>query len=187
MDSAVVVEQLDGSPTLVCALATPWLFAEENRIEFDQGTDFSRFKTFAWMPDLKPIPPVPNVNREAVDQVIREAIEKRLKSRELREAGSGRADLYVSYYLTIDYDYSRGLFQKDAGGARAGVNQPGPFPQSATSVKLLRRSELRVIFARGDSKKIVWEGSSVQSLENLKDLHKIARKQVSDLLDRFPP
>lgn len=72
--------------------------AQKIEIESDQGTDFSRFKTFA-IRDGRLNSRNPSLNSELVRKRIDADIEKALEAKGLTFVPSGRADLNVRYTL----------------------------------------------------------------------------------------
>ncbi len=78
--------------------ATP---APEVRSDYETATNFSAFKTYAWMPGLEPPPQVVGMDSAWLDARIRRAVEKELSRRGCQLAPAGSADFLVAYHVAL--------------------------------------------------------------------------------------
>ena len=68
--------------------------------DYEQGYDFSRFKTFAWKPNDDNEYGI-SENR-LMDKRIRTAIESALSAKQYTRVDSGEPDFYISYHMTVE-------------------------------------------------------------------------------------
>ena len=77
-------------------LLTGMARAQDVRYNFDKGTDFSKFKTYKWVP-IKDAQKVDDIT----DKQIKDAIDSVLVTKGLEKTTSDDADLYIGYQTAI--------------------------------------------------------------------------------------
>jgi hypothetical protein len=74
------------------------------RTDHDPQADFSRFRTFAWLPLDKAEPADQRVYDRAVDSRIRARVDAELRSKGFTPANDGAPDFFVNYRLSTNPD-----------------------------------------------------------------------------------
>lgn len=87
------------TPRLILLAALPALvWAQKITMEFDQGSDFSRFRTF-YINEGQINAKNPALNNELVRKKIQDAIRKRLAEKGFSEVSAGQRDVNVRFNL----------------------------------------------------------------------------------------
>ena len=108
---AVVLALL--SPGLVTELA-----AKKAQINYDKTTDFSKFKTYAWVPGT----PAPDPR---IDKYITDSVTDVFRRSGMTEAKPGEADIVATYHVAGSSDVSVGTALDPTYAASGGVAVPG--------------------------------------------------------------
>src|SRR5215831_5252345 len=82
-------------------LLAPQLDAQKVKIEYDQATDFSKFKTFAWVQGTPLFDP-------ELDAYVRNSITDMLRHIGMNEVPLNAADILVTYHAAVGTDISVG-------------------------------------------------------------------------------
>ena len=82
---------------LIVFLAAGLVIAQKFRYDYDRSLDFQKFRTFAWMPDIKP-PMPPNLEPQVADGWIRDAVEKELTAKSMTKSDPEEADLQAPFH-----------------------------------------------------------------------------------------
>src|SRR5215472_2471764 len=85
-------------------------FAQDVRYNFAAGEDFSKYKTYKWVP----IKGAQEVNQLA-DQQLKAAVDAELARKGLSKTDSDRADLYIGYQASIGQEKQFTSFNTDWG------------------------------------------------------------------------
>lgn len=161
-------------------MAASLVRAEDQKFDFDSETDFSRFKTYSWMPDMQVVPPYPEVDRSQVETALKEVVEDTLAARGMTRIDSGTPDVYVKFTAMLYYGYQAGVFE-------SGASSDGPFVQTDSSLSIEQDSQVIVSFVEPATQETLWRGTSVDKIDKPRDLHKKARRQGQKLLEKYPP
>ncbi|HLV00962.1 MAG TPA: DUF4136 domain-containing protein [Acidobacteriota bacterium] len=154
--------------------------AEDQKFDFDSKTDFSRFKTYSWMPDMQVIPPYPEVDRSQVESAFKEVLEDTLAARGMTRIDSGTPDVYVKFTAMLYYGYQAGIFESGAGS-------DGPFVETDSSLSIEQDSQVIISFVEPTTQETLWRGTSVEKIDKPRDLPRKVRKQAEKLLEKYPP
>ena len=157
--------------------------------DFEQGFDYSGFKTFAWLPN--------NNNEwgltdnELVDRRIRNAITDRLVTKQFTQVETASADFLVSYNLVVD---QRVTGSNISGGMSMGRSTRGRSASigisTGSQVRTYERGTLLIDIHDVASNKLVWRGVSAQALPDLSDPQRLTahiNATVEAILEQFPP
>lgn len=104
--------------SLVLAPLTPKLDAQKVKIDYDKTTDFSKFKTYAWVPGTPVFDP-------RLDAYIRNSVIDMLRHMGMTEAPVNAADILVTYHAAVATDLSVGTALDPTFAATGGVPMPG--------------------------------------------------------------
>ena len=155
---------------LVCGVG----FAQSVSVDWDHGvTNFSSFKTYAWVKSSRPTP------NPLMDQRIVTAIDGQLAAKGLSKV-EGPADLLVTYGAGVSEERSAmatGMGGWRMGGGMATINQ------SLTNV-----GTLVVDLDNGKTKKLMWRGAAKETISNKPDTNsKNIEKAVAKMFKKYPP
>jgi hypothetical protein len=155
--------------------------AQDVTYNFDQGTDFAKFKTYKWV-SIK--------NAQQVDDIaarqITATIDAELAKKGLIKTDTDNADLYVGYQTAIgsqkqwnSYNTGWGYGPRWGGGGMA----------TATS-STIRVGQLDLDMYDSANKRLVWRGTVSKTLDpNAKPekRQKNLDKAMAKLLKNYPP
>lgn len=147
-------------------------------IEVDHapGTDFSRFRTFAWVEGL----PVPDsaADRagERVELALRRAIEEELRAKGLRRTPRERADLQVVYGVQVEQAETFRSYTGPVGG--------GP---EIYGFETYARGRIVVEIVDPDGAETLWTGTARGAFGGQRNLERRVALVVRKLFKRFPP
>jgi hypothetical protein len=169
----------------------------ETKTEASAGADFSRLKTYAWIP--RKTQGGKNFSERFLftDKQVREAVDRRLAAQGFRrvepEAGP---DFWVQYYLWADegvtggspypYNYA-GWGYRRGGTLDAATGRYGDYRMSARDV---RQGTLIITVNDGRTKREIWRGSAQAMVKDKHDKAQVARlidEAVRRILEDFPP
>jgi hypothetical protein len=164
--------------------------AQDVAVDFDKGTDFSRFKTYSWTSGVPAKNPL-------IDQKIKATIEEHLAMRGLRRVEQG-GDVGVLYIAAVDKDVQVSTSRWDETGdwmrqAQYGINVSGQMWDVEIGV-------LAVCFSDASGKKLLWRGTSRTMLdkrsknkrameameEDARKVEKRIKKAVEKMFKQYP-
>ncbi len=155
--------------------------AQDVTYNFDQGTDFSRFKTYKWV-SIK--------NAQQVDDItarqITAAIEAGLAQKGLTKTDSDSADLYIGYQTAIG---SQKQWTGYSNGWGYGPRWGGGGMATATS-QTIHTGQLDLDMYDSANKRLVWRGAVSKTIDpNAKPekRQKNLDKAIAKLLKNYPP
>jgi Domain of unknown function (DUF4136) len=144
---------------------------------FEPGTDFSRFKTYAWMPRSTDDSVQETVVAATVGHLIMDDVEKTLAARGYEKNTSGTPDFYLTY---------RGYVQEKV------VPKVTPYMcgervcgQDITS-ETIKQGTLILDVIQADSKQVVWRGTAV-GMTDPSQREQLIAEAVQQLFKKFPP
>ena len=166
--------------------------------DFDNHADFSKLKTFAWLPDMKQQSEDPRIANEETDFRIRNAVEKVLAAKGYRKIETGQPDFWVAYQaaikdkidaMTANYPYNApsmmnlrsGNFVQDLNWAYGG---------SQTFLSQYEEGTLILDIVNPKDRKLMWRGTAKAVLVKGGDsAKKEARLNdgVQKIFATFPP
>jgi hypothetical protein len=161
-------------PLFAIALTTA-AFADHVKVDYDHGANFNQVKTYSWSK-------VKTAN-SIWDDRVKDAIDKELAAKGWTQVSSGGNVALVAIEKTsVHQQYN--TFYDGFGGWRWG----GGLGDSTTTVDNYRVGTLVVSMFEGNSKQLIWRGTSSSDLsgnpeKNTKKLDKDDQKMFKD----FPP
>jgi hypothetical protein len=155
-------------------------------VDFDRHEDFSRYRTWDWLPSGWQVPaPGSRVDR-GLDALLRTAIERELAARGYERAPAQDADFLVTYHVSLEVQLVR-VMETPATQTLHNPHREGGYEVTASQASLQRyeKGTLVLDVADGRDRQLVWRGIGTrrvrESFKNRVD------EVVSRLFDRFPP
>lgn len=159
---------------LLMALTTA-VFADHVAVDYDHGTNFRQVKTYSWSR-------VHTAN-SIWDQRVKDAIDKQLTAKGWTQLPSGGDVSLVAVEKTSIHQQYETVYD-GFGGRRWG----GGFGDATTSIDNYKVGTLIVSMFNGDSKQLVWRGTSSSDLSgNPQKNAKKLDKDVAKMFKNFPP
>ena len=171
-------------------LAAAAALAQDVRYNFDKNTDFSKFKTYKWVP----IKGADHAN-DLVDKQIKDALDAELARKGLSKVEGDSADLYIGYQTAVgqekqfnsystDWGYGGGWYRGGwYGGAGGSTTTTG---QTST----IYTGQLAVDMYDSANRDLVWRGVASKTLDpkaKPEKQQKNLAKAVTKLLKNYPP
>ena len=165
-------------------------FAQDIRYDFDKDKDFSKYKTYKWVP-IKGA----DLPDELTAKQITSAVDLELASKGLTKTDSDSADLYVAYQTAVGSEkqftsYNTG-WGYGAGWGRGWYGYGGiatTTTYGSTSTIYIGQLDLSMYDAA--QKELVWRGTATKTLDPKAKPNKKQKnitKAVQKLLKNFPP
>jgi len=149
-------------------------------VEYDQQTDFSRYKTFAWIETQPRRMPAKRIDAHILDSRIREAVEAELSARGFRLVPRPEADLLVIYHVG-----AKNKVDVTHYGYRYGPR--GRWVGHRVEVTKYKEGTLIIDIIDARLKELIWRGSAVGAVYSAGDLDRKLTDAVGRLLEHFPP
>ena len=165
---------------LVLVFAAGPAAAQDVSYNFDQDTDFSKFKSYKWV-DIKSVQQVDYATTRQITFVI----DAELAKKGLLKTDSDHADLYIGYQTALSRQ-TAWMAYRDGWGYGPGWGG-GLATLSEASIHA-RQLDLDMYAAT--EKKLVWRGAVSNAVEiklNLDRSEKKIQKSVEKLLKNYPP
>jgi hypothetical protein len=160
----------------IAVLAATSSFAQQVKTDYDRSADFSRYKTYSWEK-------VQTQDPLWVDR-IEEAVNTQLAAKGWTQVPSGGDISIVAIEMTKNQQRLDTFYNGFGGGWRWG----GGFGDATTTVDNYKVGTLVVDLFDASSKKIIWRGSSSDTLSDKSDKNiKNLDKGVQKMFDHFPP
>jgi len=151
-------------------------FAQQVKTDYDRSADFSQYKTYSWEKVQTQDPLW--VGR------IKEAVNSALTAKGLTAVESGGDIAIVAIEMTKNQQSLNTFYNGFGGGWRWG----GGFGDATTTVDNYKVGTLVVDLFDAKTKKIIWRGSSSDTLSDKSDKNiKNLDKGVQKMFDHFPP
>lgn len=173
---------------VVVVLAACTSFAQDVRYNFDKSTDFSKFKTYKWVP-IKDAAKVSDL----VDKQIKEAVDAELVTKGLSKVEGENADLYIGYQPAVNQEkqfnsYSSGWGYGPGwgGGWYGGMGSTSTYGSTSTIYK--GQLDLDMYSSAGHD--LVWRGVVSKTIDpeaKPEKQQKNLAKAVKKLLKNYPP
>ena len=171
-------------------LAASTAVAQDVRYNFDKDTDFSKFKTYKWVP-MKDAPKVDDLR----DKQIKDAIDAELATKGLTKTDADTADLYVGYQAGIGtekqftsyntgWGYGPGWYR---GGWYGGA---GGMSTTRGQTSTIYVGQLAVDMYDSKNHDLVWRGVASKTIDPKAKPDKQQTnltKAVTKLLKNYPP
>jgi len=176
------------STALFLLLAAGLAVAQDVRYNFDKDTDFSKFKTYKWVP-MKDAAKVDDL----LDKQIKEAVDAELAKKGLTKTDADMADLYIGYQVGIgtekqftSYDSGWGYGPGWHGGGWYGGGGGMTTGQTST----IYVGQLAVDMNDSKNHDLVWRGLVSKTIDPKAKPDKQQKnlaKAVAKLLKNYPP
>jgi Domain of unknown function (DUF4136) len=168
------------SVLLITLLAAASALAQKVNVDWDRGTNFNQFHTYAWQPSTHPA-------KGLWDQRIIDAVNQQLQAKGFKLVDS-KPDLWVVYSNSI---------KKDQQVVGTGYNM-GPMwgwgygwggPTTTTyQTYTTHEGTLIVDIADANGHQLLWRGSATNAISDNSDKNiKTLNKMASKLFKNFPP
>ena len=144
------------------------------KVDFDQDTDFSRYKTFAWSPTQQPAANAANHVR------ITQAVEAELVARGLTKAEPGSADLLVAYEGKVGQKLRGERSSSETGWQPADL-------RTTIDLKLVKEGTLIVELYDQASRQRVWRSIATDTPATPDMIEEQIRTFVKKSFGGFPP
>lgn len=170
-------------PILLLACSVVWVTACSTlsvsvSTTFEPGTDFSRFKTFAWMPKTADSDSVQEtVVAATVGHLIVDDVEKTLTARGYKKITSGTPDFYLAYRGYVQEKVVPKVTPYMCGERVCGQD---------ISSETVKQGTLILDVIQADSKQVVWRGTAV-GMTDPSQREKLIAEAVQQLFKKFPP
>jgi hypothetical protein len=177
-----------GPALLLALVACSVTYAQDVGTNYMPGTDFSRYRTYAWVDEVQGVPAVGGHPDQILDTQVKQAIDSQMAGKGFTKAADGgKADLLLGYKLTIDRE-------KQVNGFASGWGGWGPWGRGLDSFSATTSTINIGTFVVGmydpAAKKLVWIGAAQHAIEPSKKQEKNQErlnKGAQKLLKDFPP
>jgi hypothetical protein len=165
-------------------------FAQDVRYDFDKTKDFSKYKTYKWVPIKGAEQP-----DELTSKQLTGAVDAELATKGLTKTDSDTADLYVGYQTAIGTEKQFTSYNTGWGygpGWGAGWYGYGGMSTSTTygSTSTVYVGQLDLSMYDPAEKQLVWRGTASKTLDpkaKPEKKEKNVSKAVKKLLKNYPP
>src|SRR5262249_37843051 len=172
------------------AVAVSAAFAQDVRYDFDKEKDFSKYKTFKWVPIKDADQP-----DALTDKSLKAAIDAELATKGLTRTDNDNADLYIGYQTAIGTEKQFTSYNTGWGygpGWGAGWYGYGGMSTSTTygSTSTVYVGQLDLSIYDPVAKQLVWRGTASKTLDpkaKPEKKEKNIAKAVKKLLKTSPP
>ena len=174
--------------TLLLAMGSS--LAQDVRYNFDKSADFSKFKTYKWVP-IKDASKVSDL----VDKQIKEAIDAELSTKGLTKVDGDDANLYIGYQPAVGTEkqfnsYSTGWgYGPGWGGGWYGYGGMGSTTTTG-STSTIYKGQLALDMYDSANHNLVWRGVASKTIDpkaKPEKQQKNLAKAVKKLLKNYPP
>ena len=164
--------------------------AQDIRYDFDKEKDFSKYKTYKWVP-IKGA----ELPDELTQKTITSAIDAQLATKGLTKTDTDNADLYVGYQTALGQEKEYTSFNTGWGygpGWGGGWYGYGGMSTGTTygSTSTVYVGQLDLSMYDAVAKQLVWRGSASKTLDpkaKPEKKQKNINKAVEKLLKKYPP
>src|SRR6516162_4983961 len=163
--------------------------AQDVRYDFDKDKDFSKYKTYKWVP-IKGA----ELPDELTQKAVTSAIDAQLAAKGLTKTDAEQADLYIGYQTALGQEkefssYNTGWgYGPGWGGGWYGGGMASTTTYGSTSTVYVGQLDLSMYDPK--SKQLVWRGVASKTLDpkaKPEKKQKNITKAVTKLLKKYPP
>ena len=169
--------------------ATQSVFGQDIRYNFDKSTDFSKFKTYKWVP-VKDAAKVSDL----ADRQIKAAIDSELAGKGLTKVTGEDADLFVGYQAAVDSEKQFSSYSTDwgygPGWGRGWYGYGGGSSTTTGQTSTIYIGQLAVDMYDATHKDLVWRGTANKTLDakaKPEKQQKNLAKAMKKLFKNYPP
>jgi hypothetical protein len=157
-------------------------FGQDVRYNFDKNTDFSKFKTYKWVP-------IEGANKvdDLVDKQIKSAIDAQLAAKGLSNVDSDKVDLFIGYQTAIGTEKQFTSYDMGGWGYGPGWGRGGWY---AGQTSTIYSGQLAVDMYDTANKDLVWRGVVSKTLDPKAKPDKREKnltKALNKLFKKYPP
>lgn len=153
-------------------------FAAEVKIDYDHSANFGQYKTYSWEKVQTKDPLMVDRTKNAVNAA--------LTAKGWTQVDSGGDVSIVAIEITKNQQTLNTFYDNYEGGW--GWRWGGGFGESTTTTETYKIGTLVVDMFDAKSKKLIWRGSSTDTLSTNADKNtKNLDKEVKKMFDHFPP
>ena len=157
--------------------------AQKIKIEYEKSTNFSKFKTYAWVPGTPVFDP-------QMDKYIEDRLVEAIRRSGMTEAPVNTADVLVTYHAALGTDLSVGTALDPTFAASGGVPIAGHSIWETTSTGGTHVTKGSIAFEILDrvAKRPVWIGTAKHTVsDSHHERWNDVEKALDKLLTKFPP
>jgi hypothetical protein len=172
-------------PALLLAVAG---FAQDVRYNFAADQDFSKYKTYKWVP----IKDAQQLNQLA-DQQLKAAVDAELGKKGLTRTEDDNANLYIGYQVALSQEKQFTSFDTGWGygpGWGSGWYGGGGGGMSTTTSSTINIGQVDLDMYDPAAEKLVWRGTASKTIDakaKPEKRQKNLQKGVAKLLKNYPP
>jgi hypothetical protein len=174
----------------VLVFGVPRLPGQDIRYDFDKDKDFSKYKTYKWVPIKGADQP-----DELTAKAITSAVDAQLAQKGLSKSDSDSADLYIGYQIALGQEKEFTSYNTGWGygpGWGAGWYGYGGMTSNTTygSTSTVYVGTVDLSMYDAAQKQLVWRGSASKTLDpkaKPEKKEKNINKAVAKLLKKYPP
>jgi len=162
--------------------------AQDVRYNFDKSTDFSKFKTYKWVP-IKDATKVNNL----LDKQIKDAVDAELATKGLTKIEGENADLYIGYQTAVGQEQQFNSYSTGWGyGPGWGGGWYGGMGTTTTtgSTSTIYTGQLALDMYNSAGHDLIWRGVVSKTIDpkaKPEKQQKNLAKAVKKLLKNYPP
>ncbi len=171
---------------LMLTFIVPCALAQKVKVTYDKNEDFSKFKTYAWVPGTPVASPQWNT-------LIRDNIDSHLKENGLAEIADPKsADLLVNYHAASNTDLQLNQATDPTYAMYGGTPLPGDTPFSSGTIAppvafTVQKGTLAVHLFDRQQHKLVWVGKATGAVadttnKKMKQVDKI----MTEMFKKYP-
>jgi hypothetical protein len=147
--------------------------------KYDPNFDYTRFKTFNWMPKAETSDNLQQtVVAAEVGHMIESEVEKGLEARGFKKLTTGKPDFYLNYHARVQDKVEPQVVTYSCGTRICG---------SGVDMNRVREGTLILDIIQAENNDVVWQGTSVAVVGDPSQRKEIIETAVSQLLSGFPP
>ena len=160
-------------------LSAATLFAQKVNVDWDRGTDFSKFKTYAWQPS-------PDPAKELWDQRVIDGVNQQLQAKGFQLV-TANAQLWVVYTAHIKHEQQVVGTGYNMGPGWGWGYWGGP-TTTTYNTYTYKEGTLVVEIADNNGRTLLWRGSATDTLADNSDKNiKKLNGAINKLFKNFPP
>jgi hypothetical protein len=167
-------------------------------VDMDRSADFSKYKTFAWLPAEIKVGVNPKYNSDLINRNIKYAVETEFAKRGIAKTTKSDADFLIGYHTytekkerTTGGNYGAYPFYPYYGGWGWGWRSFGMMPYyggwgSQPRTYSFTEGTLIIDVVDNQTKQLVWRGAVDGDVENVARLQKRIQKGVEAIMKKYP-
>ena len=164
-------------------------------VDYDRSTDFSKYKTYAWMKSETKVGDNPKYNSDLINRNIKYAVETEFAKRGIEKTTKSQADFLIGYHTYTEKkqqttSHYGGYPFMPYYGYGWGWRPWGMMPYGAWSNGLRNytytEGTLIIDVVDNQTKELVWRGAVEGDVDNIARLQKKIQKGVEAIIKKYP-